>query len=179
MIELERTFLLKFFPDEIRSAEKTEMVDCYVPVGAPHCFLRIRKRGNRFEITKKVPVDDSNFSELKEETIHLSKYEFQGLSTCRSKDVIKDRYKFVYDGRHCEVDVFKGPLRGLVLVDFEFESKEDKDSFVMPDFCLTDVTQEDSIAGGLLAGKCLEDIRAFLGKYGYEEPDYSILQTFY
>lgn len=167
MIELEKTYLLKFFPEELKSSKQKEIVDCYVPADADHPTLRIRKNGDAFEITKKQPAKE-DASEQTEETIHLTEKEFMELSTARSKDVAKVRHIFLYQGRTCEVDVFTGALRGLVLVDFEFDSKEEKDTFEMPEFCLADVTHEMFIAGGMLAGKSFEDIRAELEKFDYK-----------
>jgi len=39
----------------------------------------------------------------------------------------------------------------------------------MPDFCLADVTQEEFLAGGFLAGKKYLDIQSFLDKHGYKK----------
>jgi len=58
-------------------------------------------------------------------------------------------------------------LKGLILVDFEFDKMEEKDSFDMPDFCLVDITQEVFIAGGMLCGKSYEDIEEYLKRFGY------------
>jgi hypothetical protein len=66
------------------------------------------------------------------------------------------------------IDLFLDGLEGLALVDFEFDSIEEKERFLIPDLCLADVTQEESIAGGFLAGKRYADIESFLEKYGYE-----------
>ena len=66
-----------------------------------------------------------------------------------------------------EIDVFQGALKGLVLVDVEFETVEEKDAFEMPEFCLVEVTQEEFIAGGMLCGKSYEDIEEGLKRYNY------------
>ena len=72
------------------------------------------------------------------------------------------------DGSKAELDVFTGKLAGLVLIDFEFDSLDAKASFTPPDFILADVTQEDFIAGGLLAGKSYEDIAPELARFSYQ-----------
>jgi hypothetical protein len=38
----------------------------------------------------------------------------------------------------------------------------------MPDFCLTDITREEFVAGGMLCGKKYEDIDNELKRFGYE-----------
>ena len=60
-------------------------------------------------------------------------------------------------------------LDGLVVVDFEFGTEEEKLAFEMPDFCLVEVTQEEFIAGGMLAGKSYEDIKEKLEEFGYSK----------
>jgi len=41
------------------------------------------------------------------------------------------------------------------------------DRFVIPDFCLAEVTHEDFLAGGMLCGKSYSDIEDKLKKFGY------------
>jgi CYTH domain-containing protein len=69
------------------------------------------------------------------------------------------------------VDVFQDELSGLVLVDFEFKEVTDKNNFEMPDFCLSDVTQDKFFAGGMLCGKKYSDIEVHLGELGYKKID--------
>lgn len=88
----------------------------------------------------------------------------------------KTRYYYERDGISYEIDVFKEDLSGLVLVDVEFPSVEDKASFKMPDFCLAEVTQEDFIAGGMLCGKKYQDIKEKLDNFGYKKLDPKGLQ---
>ena len=71
------------------------------------------------------------------------------------------------NGKVAEIDVFQGSLKGLIVVDFEFDSMEEKESFEMPDFCLADVTNEVFIAGGMVCGKSYEDIENNLKKSNY------------
>lgn len=166
MIELERTFLVKTLPD-LSSSEKVEMIDIYLPKDAEHPDLRIRKIGDRLEMTKKSPLEDA--SKQKEHTIPLRQSEYDLLSALEGKSVEKIRYYFDYNGLRAEIDVFQGPLKGLVLVDFEFETEDEKNNFHMPDFCLADVTQEEFIAGGMVCGKSYEDIQNKLKEFGYEK----------
>lgn len=67
------------------------------------------------------------------------------------------------------MDVFQDDLLGLVLVDFEFSEKEDKDNFELPEFCLTDVTQDKYFAGGMLCGKKYSDIEKHLNELNYKK----------
>ncbi|MDP3093596.1 MAG: hypothetical protein Q8N16_02420 [bacterium] len=168
-IELERTFLAKRLPEGFEKSNSTEIIDIYIPASAEHPVLRIRKRGDSFEMTKKMPLAGTDSSEQHEQTIFLSETEYQELSRIKGKRFRKIRHYYNFENRTAEIDVYKDDLEGLVAVDFEFDSSEKKNSFQMPDFCLADVTQEKAFAGGILAGKAYSDIEPFLAKYGYHK----------
>jgi CYTH domain-containing protein len=167
-IELERTFLLKKLPEDFDSFKSEEILDIYFPENVFHPILRLRKKGNFLTLTKKSPIEnDSSIQE--EQTIILSEKEYKEFSQVPGKRLRKIRYYYPVDDYLAEIDLFLEDLEGLALVDFEFDSIEEKEKFLMPDFCLADVTQEESIAGGFLAGKRYADVEPFLEKYGYKK----------
>jgi len=166
-IELEKTYLVKEIPPEIKGVIPTEILDIYIPSNTKHPILRIRKRGNNHSITKKKPIHGTDSSEQSEETILLSEEEFTELSQIKGKRLRKNRYTIKNDGITLDLDIFLDDLEGLVLVDFEFSSVEAKNSFVIPNWCVADVTQDELIAGGVLAGKKYLDIENGLKNYGY------------
>jgi dUTP pyrophosphatase len=165
-IELERTFLARYIPGGLGDFEELE--DCYFPKEVAHPVLRLRKEGDKLVMTKKTPKVDGDFSELVEETIKLSPEEYGVFNLVDGKGHFKKRYSYNYaEGVKCDVDVYQRDLRGLVVIDFEFDSVETKNNFVAPDFCLVDVTQEEFVAGGYLCGKRYEDIEDRLTDLGY------------
>ncbi|MBU2561768.1 MAG: hypothetical protein KKD17_05720 [Nanoarchaeota archaeon] len=166
MIELEKTYLAKTLPKGLKECRSKEIIDIYIPRLHPHPKLRIRKNGDRYEMTKKEPVED-DASEQEEQTITLTEEEFNALSKLDGKKTHKMRYHYPFNGRMAEIDVFQGALKGLVVVDFEFDTAEDKDAFALPDFCLAEVTHEEFIAGGMVCGKSYEDIEKDLKRYRY------------
>lgn len=168
-IELEKTYLAKFLPEGLLDCEVKELVDIYVPKNVNHPTLRIRKKGNKFEITKKTPITTRDASRQTEVTIGLDEAEYTALCDTSGKVVKKTRYFFPYKNQRAEIDVFGGELTGLVLVDFEFTSVEQMQAFEMPDFCLVDVTQENFIARGMLCGKKYSDIEEDLIRFGYKK----------
>jgi CYTH domain-containing protein len=167
-VELEFTFLAAALPAEIEGTTPKRLVDVYFPeTGAVHPHLRLRKKGDDMEITKKQPITEGDASAQLETTIKLSQDEYDTLYTASNRRVVKDRYNVVIDGFPAEVDVFLENLKGLVLIDFEFESEEARAAFKTPAICLADVTQEEFIAGGLLAGKGYADIAEGLSRFSY------------
>lgn len=168
-LELELTFLAKELPREIGEVEPERIVDIYVPRTASLPHLRLRQRGEKYEITKKMPTMEGDYSKQVEQTIRLSREEYLAFLNCDGRRVVKDRYGVLLEGRRAEVDVFREGLEGLVLIDFEFETEEEKANFVMPKVALAEVTQEDFVAGGVLAGKGYEEIKAELMRFNYQK----------
>ena len=170
MIELEKTYLAKKIPENLKSCKSKEIIDVYIPKSSEHPKLRLRKNGAKFELTKKEPVSEGDASHQEEQTIILTETEFSMLNQqLEGKKVRKIRYFYDYNGRTAEFDVFLGDLAGLVLVDFEFATLEEKDNFQIPDFCLVDITQEIFIAGGMICGKRYKDIEDNLNKFEYHK----------
>jgi len=169
MIELEKTYLAKELPTNLKDCKSKEIIDIYIPKSSEHPTLRIRKSGDKYEITKKEPIVEGDSSRQLEQTIILTEAEFNTLNQTDGKRVSKIRYYYEYNGRMAEIDVFQEDLKGLVLIDFEFETIEEKDAFIMPDFCLADVTQEKFTAGGMICGKTYEDIEDNLKRYKYQK----------
>ncbi|MBD3280331.1 hypothetical protein GF389_02310 [Candidatus Dojkabacteria bacterium] len=167
-IEYEITYLAKELPKGLEELESKILQDIYFPVSVEHPNLRIRRKGDKFELTKKSKVEEGDASMHNEMTVDLTEEEFNALAAGNGKGLKKKRYFYDYQGRTAEIDVFEDNLSGLVLVDFEFSSQEGLKAFEMPDFCLVDVTQEDFIAGGMLAGKSLLDIQDKLREFGYK-----------
>lgn len=168
-LELEYTFLASKLPDEIEGVQPKRLVDIYIPdFGDNHAHLRLRQKGENLEITKKVLVNANDTSTQIEATIQLDSDEFEALSIVSQKRVVKDRYFVTIGGFPAEVDVFREKLEGLVLIDFEFSSEDERAEFVKPDVCLADVTQEEFLAGGLISGKSYGDIADKLDSFGYK-----------
>lgn len=168
-LELEYTFLASELPIEIEGIAPKRLVDIYIPDSATeHPRLRLRQKGTAYELTKKIPVNEGDASAQIETTIQLDAPEFEAISQVSQKRVVKDRYVVNINGFPAEVDVFLEKLEGLVLIDFEFSSEAERAEFVKPEVCLADVTQEDCIAGGLLAGKAYADIADELERFNYK-----------
>lgn len=168
MIELEKTYLAKKLPQDLKEYAHKEIIDIYIPQIAAHPKIRIRKNGLLFEITKKEPINIADASCQKEQTIKLTEIEFNSMLALEGKKIHKLRFSVPYKKQIAEIDVFQGALSGLVLVDFEFSSTIEKDSFELPDFCLAEITQEEFTAGGMLCGKNYTSIQHHLSKFNYK-----------
>jgi CYTH domain-containing protein len=167
VIELELTYLAAALPESLEKSEHSVLQDVYFPNTVVHPKTRIRRKGDTYEFTKKTIISDDDAGVQREENIALTADEYAGLAAGSGRTVTKTRYYFPYQGLTAEFDVFEGPLAGLVVIDFEFDSPEARNAFVMPDFCLADITQEEFVAGGMLAGKSYQDIAEKLKSFNY------------
>lgn len=168
-IELEKTYLIKYLPEGFDISTSKEIKDIYIPKEIEHSILRIKQKGDKYEITKKQPIQGLDSSEQYEHTISLTKEEFSALEQIQGRKVRKIRHYYNHKGIQAEIDVFQDDLLGLVLVDFEFVEKADKDNFEMPEFCLIDITQDKYFAGGVLCGKKYADIENHLNELNYKK----------
>jgi len=168
-IEIEKTYLAKFLPKDLEKCESKKMLDIYLPKESKHAKLRVRQSGSTYVITKKSVISKNNASTQLEENINLTLAEFKSLAKISGNRISKIRYYYPYKNQLAEIDVFLGKLKGLVLIDFEFKSHKDLKNFVMPDFCLADVTDEEMIAGGVLSHETMASINQTLKKFSYKK----------
>jgi len=169
MEELEFTYLAKELPEGLNEFPSKEMLDIYIPTSTKHPNLRIRKNGNKYEITKKEIINEEDASRFMETTIPLTEEEYKDLSQLSGKRVQKTRFYYKENETTFEVDVFRGDLEGLIVVDVEFDSEDKRLTFTPPAWCLADVTQEEFIAGGMICGKKYSDIEDQLQKFNYKK----------
>ncbi len=168
-IEIEKTYLIKYIPKNLFKCQFKEIEDLYIPKGASHARLRIRRSGDLFVVTKKIPVKDRNASFHSEFNLEITKQEFNALRSSKCDIVRKTRFYYPYLGMMAEIDVFKGKHKGLVLVDFEFSNKNKLDKFKIPDFCLVDVSEEEFVAGGVLCKHSFSSLKPHLKKFNYKK----------
>src|SRR3989344_3705931 len=99
MIELEKTYLAKYLPQGLTESKCKEVIDIYIPPSSQHPTLRIRKNGDKYEMTKKEPITEGDASRMLEQTIILRESEFQELQKINGKRVSKKRYRYSYQGK--------------------------------------------------------------------------------
>lgn len=168
-IEIEKTFLAKYLPANLNKYESVDILDVYVPKKVKNADIRIRKKNDIYTITKKILVPDQNAGTKIEENIIITGEEFKALAKSESNKLRKKRYYYPYKGNIAEIDIFTGNLKGLVLIDFEFKNHEEMNKFIIPDFCLADVTEEIDIAGGVLCHSNFSILKRMLDRFSYKK----------
>lgn len=148
-VERERRWLCRSVPlDRVVGAETFR--DLYVegtqlrlrealPVGGGAPMLRL---GRKADVSASVRLLTS---------IYLSPGEFRLLSSLPGRTLQKTRHALGrVDGADVFVDVFEGPLTGLIMAEAEFETTEAMERYPMPDFAFREVTDDVRYTGGRL-----------------------------
>lgn len=168
-LEIEKTYLIKYIPKDLFKCKSRDIEDLYIPKKTKHSRLRVRKSGDYFVITKKLPIKDKNSSFHSEFNLEITKQEFNALRSSKCNIVKKTRFYYPFQKMIAEIDVFRGRHKGLVLVDFEFKNKGELANFKIPDFCLVDVTEEEFTAGGVLCKNSFSKLLPYLKKFNYKK----------
>ncbi len=125
-MEIERKFKVNYLPD-LSNYPFYEITQMYLSYDLD---IRIRKKGNKYFITKK----SNDTIKRYEEEVEIDYQTFDILSTLSVGNIIsKTRYLIPIDNSlTAEVDIYHGVLEGLVTVEVEFSSLEEANSFIAP-----------------------------------------------
>ena len=136
-IEIERKFLVKKIPDNLDTYERIDMIQGYLNT-AP--VVRVRKENDDYVLTYK----GSGLLSHSEYNLPLNKEAFEHLlKKCDGIIISKSRYKIpIENNLTAELDIFKGDLDSLKLVEVEFDSVEEANNFIPPEWFGEDVTTD-------------------------------------
>jgi adenylate cyclase len=161
-IERETTYLLSSIPTNLSDWKLEYTKDTYLPPDAHHPMIRLRKRGDQLFMTKKYPKVTGDFSTMVEETINLLDYEYEFLENNLKGNVLeKNRYSKKFAGYTIEVDEYLGNLAPLKVMDIEWDGDPQELDLSMFDI-KKEITQNNNLAAGNLAGKNYADIEKHL-----------------
>ena len=169
-IERERRYLLRDLPEGLtRSDPHVQITDNYIT----GTRLRLRKvrdpKTNKWTVkfTQKFAPNPEDLSRTIITNIYLNAHEAEMFAVFEVNEIRKNRYSHEFQGRQFSVDMFLGELFGLVLAEITFETDEELDSFPLPPFALSDVTNNEIFTGGRLCHLTFEDIREEVKSTGF------------
>lgn len=136
-MEIERKFLVKSLPADLKKYDKKEIEQAYLCTSP---VVRIRKENDHYYLTYKgkglMVREEYNLPLTEEAYFHLRE-KADGNVISKTRYLIPDK-----DNLTIELDVFSGSLAPLVLAEVEFSSEEEALSYQMPDWFLSDVTND-------------------------------------
>jgi CYTH domain-containing protein len=162
-VERERRFLLTQPPPVAAVVRFVHITDRYLT----GTRLRLRRMhhadtgAHEYKFTQKIPADQPGPTQGLITNTYLDQDEYDLLATLPALVLSKTRLSVPPMG----IDVFDGPLAGLVLAEAEFTTDTEAAGFVPPSYCLAEVTTDPRFTGGRLAGTTQHDLRTWLADY--------------
>lgn len=149
-MEIERKFLVRQLPDAIDQYPHAEIEQGYL-LSTP--TVRVRRYGAQCILTVKEHLSASGAIVNREEEFLMPEASYrQLLAKCDGRVVSKTRYRIpLGEGLVAELDVFHGRHQGLVLVEVEFASLDQAQSFVPPSWFADDVSADPRYRNSTLA----------------------------
>jgi CYTH domain-containing protein len=176
LVERERRFLLRDLPEGLtRASEHVQIWDNYI-TGTRLRLRQIRvpaTKERRWKLTQKYAPAPPDFSRAVITNMYLSAQEYEVFSVFAGNEIRKNRYPFEHEGRKYGIDMFLGPLWGLVLAETSFETDEEMDQLTMPPFAVAEVSRDEMFTGGKLAYLTIEDLQAHLSKRASQDANSS------
>jgi hypothetical protein len=163
LAERERRFLLRTVRTGVPAA-RVLIEDRYL-VGTR---LRLRQMTDldgpegsaTYKLTQKIPTPTGAPGLIT--TLYLSAAEYTALMELPARTLRKIRSSFPPLG----VDVFEGPLQGLILAEAEFENAADEATFQRPSDVVAEVTADVRFTGGALVTLRPDETTALLAEFG-------------
>ncbi|HZM31432.1 MAG TPA: CYTH domain-containing protein [Acidimicrobiales bacterium] len=145
MPEIERKFRVHDAPPGLRDG--TRVRQAYLAVDGD-VEVRVRDRGGTFLLG----VKGGHGLERAEVEVEIGAADFDELwALAPGRRIDKTRYPVPADGHTAEVDVYAGPLAGLIVAEIEFASREEAEAFTPPAWCGDELTGDPSWSNAALA----------------------------
>ncbi len=159
-MEIERKFLVSEMPKDLSLYKAREIEQAYLNF-TPTIRIRHDKSSDfeKYELTYKGRGDFAH----EEYNLPLDKASYDNLLKKHDGSVIKKtRYMIPLSKFTAELDIFEGDLKGLSLVEVEFDTIEEEQAFVPPSWFGKDVTaggeySNARLARGILPSSMIQD----------------------
>lgn len=151
-LEIEKKYLIKELPKNLSEYECHIMTQGYLNTSP---VVRVRKEDNNYYLTYK----GGGMLSRVEYNLPLNEQAFYHLLEKADGNIIsKHRYHIPYssDKKYIiELDIFDAPFSPLILAEVEFDSEEDANAFVPPEWFDKDVTFDPNYHNSNLSKKQL------------------------
>ena len=135
-MEIERKFLVNLRDIDLNKYKRHEIMQGYI---CKDPVIRVRLEDDNMYLT----VKGKGLLTREELNLPLSKEAFDDLIKKTDGTYIrKTRYLIPYNTHTIELDVFHEKLEGLMVAEVEFETVEDANAFIAPEWFIEDVTDD-------------------------------------
>lgn len=147
-MEIERKFKVNIIPD-LTNIKKVKIIQGYLNTDSEPT-LRVRKYGDEYLLTYKYSKKDKSINVCNEMELPITEECFNNLLTKIEGNIIEKTRYFINE---IELDIFEGKYKGMVLAEVEFDSIEDANNYVKPNWLGEDVTKDKNYRNSYLAKK--------------------------
>lgn len=148
--EIERKFLvdLDLFPFKLHELKKVEICQGYICSSPEENTVRLRQMGDTFFLT----VKSQGLLVRKEYETEITRQQFDTLwPSIQHGKMVKTRYTFTEKHVEMTLDIFKYDLKGLQMIEAEFETEQEAGRFDVPDYCIKEVTHDPRYTNSYLS----------------------------
>jgi CYTH domain-containing protein len=145
-LEIERKFLVEEVPAEVEIGSEVEIAQGYLALGEAQ--VRLRRQGDATLLAAK-----RGHGLIRDEVeIPLAPEPFEELwPLTEGRRLEKARLTTTVDGRTAEIDVYRGPLAGLIVAEVEFEDEDSARGFSPPPWFSRELTGDPRYSNQRLA----------------------------
>lgn len=135
IMEIERKYLIEHIPFDLDDYPKQQIAQGYLSTNP---VVRIRRSNDEYILTYK----GQGLMVREEYNLPLTQEAFEHMiPKCDGRFIDKTRYLIPYMEKYTiELDIFHNDLSPLKLAEVEFDSKEEADAFIPPEWFGEDVT---------------------------------------
>lgn len=145
-MEIERKFLVGELP-QLDGYLHSEIVQGYVSFSPE---IRVRQLDDKYYRTEK----GEGMIIREENEWEISKSEAEKLfKEVKTNLIEKTRYYIPYNNYTIELDLYKGIFKGLIVAEVEFDSLDEANAFVPPDWFIEDISEKREYRNKILALK--------------------------
>jgi hypothetical protein len=141
--ELERRWLVEELPAD--AGPGALIVDRYIE-GTRLRLRQAQPPHAEHKLSQKEAPAPPDFAVTVITTIYLSPEEYEVFAALPARELRKRRHHF----ERYSIDVFEGPLEGLLLAETEFDSEAEMRAHPLPEFAVRDVSDDVRYTGGWL-----------------------------
>jgi CYTH domain-containing protein len=166
-VERERCYLLRRLPPGLTAQSEHRRITDHYLSGTEIRLRHVSRPAtgeDLWKLTQKVRPVSTDGTSVFTTTFYLSEREHALLRSLPGRPIVKDRYPFDHGGRRYGIDVFHGPLTGLILAETECGSEEELAALTRPDFAAVDVSHDEAFTGGALAALTLMAAQVLWGQ---------------
>ena len=153
-MEIERKYLVDVIPELGSGLKSLLILQGYITSGAQCREVRVRRIGDAFLLG----VKSGGGVEREETEVELEARQFETLwELTHGWQLEKRRYYIPYKTYRIELDIYAGTLSGLVVAEVEFDTIEECNAFIPPDWFGREVSDELAYKNSRLAKNGLPD----------------------